>query len=144
MPVVEGGDDSGNHATAIGKCVVTDLPPALPAKTPVIVQFFYMANGRLSVKASLPDVGSESSVSIERASGMTENDLRSWASRIEQGQFFDTVPTAKPVGGSGPPPRAAKAAVPAATPVAADDTDFEPPQTFDDDEDSEVFSDLDF
>jgi molecular chaperone DnaK len=144
VPVVEGGDDSGNHATAIGKCVVTDLPPALPAKTPVIVQFFYMANGRLSVKASLPDVGSESSVSIERASGMSENDLRSWASRIEQGQFFDTVPTARPVGGSGPPPRAAQATVPAATPVAADDTDFEPPQTFDDDEDSEVFSDLDF
>ena len=140
--VIEGGDDSGTNATAIGKCVVSKLPTDLPAKSPIIVQFFYGANGRLSVKASLPNVGSESSVTIERSSGMSEDELRQWEQRIAQGQFL-TSP-------AGPPPTATRdgtephPAEPAAKSALTESMDFEAPHVFDDEEDSEVFSDLEF
>jgi molecular chaperone DnaK len=140
--VVEGGDDSGNNATPIGKCVVSNLPPNLPSKSPVLVQFFYGRNGRLSVKASLPEVGSESSVTIERASGMSEESLLQWEQRIAQGQFLvrpaSSVPEARA-------PKATRAAAePAVKSAAPESTDFEAPHIFEDDEDSEVFSDLEF
>jgi molecular chaperone DnaK len=140
--VIEGGDDSGTNATAIGKCVVSKLPPDLPAKSPVIVQFFYGANGRLSVKASLPDAGSESSVTIERSTGMGEDELLQWEQRIAQGQFL-IAPAAPPpaTARDDAKPRPADAAAESAL---TDSTDFEPPHVFDDDEDSEVFSDLEF
>jgi molecular chaperone DnaK len=142
--VVEGGDDSGKNATAIGKCVVSDLPVDLPAKTPIIVQFFYAPNGRLGVKASLPSIGSESAVTIERDYGMSEESLHTWEQRIASGQFFAAPaapPAVTPVPDTGafPLPPAATAAAP---PPPA--TDFDAPHVFEDEESSEVFTDLDF
>ncbi len=100
--VVEGGDDSGKNATPIGKCLVSNLPAKLPAKTPVVVQFFYSANGRLSVKASLPETGIESSVTIERASGMSEESLQQWEQRLAAGQLLAAAPP-KALLDAGPP-----------------------------------------
>ncbi len=85
VKVVEGGDASGRHATAIGKCVVRDLPPGLPAKTTVEVNFRYAADGCLSVKAWLPSVKREANLVIQRAAGMSESALRQWQKRIESG-----------------------------------------------------------
>lgn len=64
--VVEGGDDSGNFATHIGKCNVDGLPDGLPASTKVIVEFQYQADGRLQVTTSLPDLNIHSEVEISR------------------------------------------------------------------------------
>ncbi len=138
--VVEGGDDSGKNATPIGKCLVSDLPAKLPAKTQVVVQFYYAANGRLSVKASLPDMGIESSVTVERASGMTEQTLQQWEQRMASGQ---SLLGATPALAAGPPPFAL--ASPAGPATSGDNADFEGPHVFEEEEqDSEVFSDLEF
>jgi molecular chaperone DnaK len=138
--VVEGGDDSGKNATPIGKCLVSDLPAKLPAKTPVVVQFYYAANGRLSVKASLPDMGIESSATVERAAGMTEQTLQQWEHRMASGQsLLGTTPAPM----ADPPPFAL--ASPTEPPPPAENADFEGPHVFEEEEqDSEVFSDLEF
>jgi molecular chaperone DnaK len=140
--VIEGGDDSGNNATSIGKCAVSDLPPNLPARSPVIVQFFYGNNGRLSVRAALPNVGSESTVTIERSSGMSEEDLREWEERIARGQFI--VPSAEICPQTEVVARPPQAAIPHTEATLVQSTEFDAPHVFEDDEDSEVFSDLDF
>jgi molecular chaperone DnaK len=87
--VVEGGDASGKHATPIGKCVVRQLPPGLPPKTPVEVRFAYAANGRLTVEAWLPTVERQASLTIERVSGMSETMLVAWEQRLKEGQLFE-------------------------------------------------------
>jgi len=138
--VVEGGDDSGKNATAIGKCLVSNLPAKLPAKTPVIVQFFYSANGRLSVKASLPETGLESSVTIERASGMSEEALQEWEQRLATGRVLQTPPAPPPLAAAGP---AFALGAPAAT--SQENLEIEGPHVFEEEEsNSEVFSDLEF
>jgi molecular chaperone DnaK len=138
--VVEGGDDSGKNATAIGKCLVSNLPAKLPAKTPVIVQFFYAANGRLSVKASLPETGLESSVTIERASGMSEEALQEWEQRLATGRVLQAQPAPPPLAAAGP---AFALGAPAASPQ--ENLEIEGPHVFEEEEsDSEVFSDLEF
>jgi molecular chaperone DnaK len=50
VEVIEGGDASGNGSTPIGRCIVRNLPPGLPAGTAVEVTFSYEQNGRLKVQ----------------------------------------------------------------------------------------------
>jgi molecular chaperone DnaK (HSP70) len=146
--VVEGGDDSGKNSTPIGKCVVSGLPANLPAKSPVVVQFHYGANGRLSIKASLPDTGKKASMTIERASGMSEDVIRQWERRIAAGQYLDLTTAKAPAQAATPSKdfalEAPQSPAPATAAPAAENLDFDPPHVFEDDEDSEVFSDLDF
>lgn len=80
--VVEGGDMSGNNATVVGKCVMTGLPAGLPAKTPVRVTFEYKANGRITVRASIPSLKHKMEFHIERPSGMKDAEMADWSERI--------------------------------------------------------------
>ena len=94
--VIEGGDEKGNHSTAIGKCVVRDLPPDLPKQTPVEVIFNYMQDGRLQIVAQLPSIGKKAALTIERGSGLTEEELQLWKQRIEDGILQSTEEIPQP------------------------------------------------
>lgn len=80
--IIEGGDSAGNNATQIGKCTVQDLPPNLPAGTPVDVAFTYSDDGRLTVKARLPTLGKSAVLVIERASGLSDQQVKQWETAV--------------------------------------------------------------
>jgi molecular chaperone DnaK len=80
--IVEGGDASGNNATKIGRCVISDLPPDLPAGTPVDVSFTYGDDGRLTVKAGLPTLKRVTTLVIERASGLSDTKVEEWEQQL--------------------------------------------------------------
>ena len=71
VEVIEGGDARGQHATRIGRCVIHDLPPKLPAGTPVDVEFRYDTDGLINVRAWLPKTGQKADLRIDRASGLS-------------------------------------------------------------------------
>lgn len=83
--VIEGGDSTGNNSTQIGRCVVRGLPPGLPAATAVEVRFTYAENGRLKVRAVIPELGHEAELAFERSSGMTAANMDAWNSRLHGG-----------------------------------------------------------
>ena len=85
IEVIEGGDESGFGATHIGRCVVDDLPPELPAGTSVEVSFQYQQNGRIQVEACLPTVGKQAAVSFNRATGLSEEKRLNWQKRLARG-----------------------------------------------------------
>ena len=76
VTVVEGGDDTGNHSTLIGRCVLAGLAPNLPPRSKVNVTFHYSEDGRLSVRAFMPAVERESTLTIERAQRNVERVAR--------------------------------------------------------------------
>ncbi len=92
VTVVEGGDATGQHATLVGKCVVTDLPADLPAGTPVEVSFQYTSSGRLRVAAAVPGTGCQATTTIHRAVGMSDTDIAAWRERIAAGIVIDGPP----------------------------------------------------
>ena len=54
VQIVEGESPSADDCTPIGRCTVADLPPKLPAQTPVHVTFHYRTDGRLKVRVKVP------------------------------------------------------------------------------------------
>ncbi len=102
VTIVEGGDATGQHATVIGKCVVTDLPTGLPARSPVDVSFLYTPDGRLRVAAAVPGTDCQATTTIHRASGMSEAELAAWRERIEAGIVLDELPADEPPAGEPP------------------------------------------
>ena len=85
IPVVEGGTDTGEGCTHIGRLLVADLPPDLPVGTPVKVVFRYGQDGRLTVQASLPAAGREAQLTLARASGMSDEELAKWSEEMHAG-----------------------------------------------------------
>lgn len=83
--VIEGGDDSGNNATPIGRCLVSGLPKNLPSKTPVVVQFRYGDNGRLTVQAALPTIEKNAELEIKRASGLDDETVSRLSAMVATG-----------------------------------------------------------
>lgn len=96
--VIEGGDDSGNHSTPIGRCLVKGLPEGLPKKTSVKVTFEYEQNGRLCIFAKLPSVGIDAEMEIKRAAGLDEDALVKWAQLVESGLPDDAMTEVAEVG----------------------------------------------
>ena len=91
VQVVEGGTDTGQGATHIGKCVVDQLPGDLPQGTEVLVQFSYSSSGRLEVVAQLPKLDRRVATSINRAQGLEREELQKWRELVLAGFRIDDV-----------------------------------------------------
>ena len=61
VQIVEGESASPDDCSQLGKCVVRNLPPDLPAQTPIEVRFKYEENGRLTVVVAVQGTGAASS-----------------------------------------------------------------------------------
>lgn len=118
VKVVEGGDDAGKHATLIGNCQVRGLPPNLPAATPVDVFFNYGEDGRLHVEATLPSIGKKAALTIERQSGLSDDEITYWSAQIRAGLPETAVSEKKPESPlPGPIPKAVTVPQPPPAPV---------------------------
>jgi molecular chaperone DnaK len=85
VTVVEGGTDTGQGATKVGKCRVSGLPEGLVKGSPVKVTFKYSGDGRLTVNAELPTADVRARTLIERASGMSKEEIAEWKLRVAKG-----------------------------------------------------------
>jgi molecular chaperone DnaK len=78
VQIVEGESASPEDCSQIGKCSVRDLPPNLPAQTPIEVRFRYHENGRLSIQVNVPGTDKELHHEIARENSLTQDQLDSW------------------------------------------------------------------
>ena len=77
--VVEGESDRPEDCIALGECVVRELPPGLPPKSDIEVEYAYAANGRISVVARVPSVRYSAQVEIQRSQPFSSDDLQNMA-----------------------------------------------------------------
>lgn len=80
VAIVEGESSTPDDCCQIGRCTVRNLPPDLPAQTPIEVLFHYRDDGRLAVKVSV--AGTELQHEITRENSMTQEQLLSWREYI--------------------------------------------------------------
>jgi molecular chaperone DnaK len=74
--VLQGDAEDASDCVTLGECLVSNLPPHLPAKSPVQVQLRFESNGRLSVTALESTAGVMAKAEIRRQGGLTEEDIR--------------------------------------------------------------------
>ncbi len=82
IKIVEGESESPDDCVQIGKCVVRNLPPGLPAQTPVEVRFRYEQNGRLTVHVRVAGTKTRLQHEIRREKGLTPEKLNEWRQHI--------------------------------------------------------------
>lgn len=78
VQIVEGESTTPDDCTPLGRCTVRDLPPALPARTPIEVRFRYEENGRLTVKVKVQGTDVELEHEMMRENSLTEEQLQAW------------------------------------------------------------------
>jgi molecular chaperone DnaK len=82
VEIVEGESPAADDCNPLGKCTVQELPPSLPAKSPVDIAFHYEANGRLVVRVSVPGVEQEAETEIVRENSLPKEHLDGWRQYI--------------------------------------------------------------
>lgn len=82
VQIVEGESASPDDCSQIGKCSVRNLPPGLPAQTPIEVRFRYHENGRLAIQVKVEGTDSELHHEVARENSLTQDQLDSWRSYI--------------------------------------------------------------
>ncbi len=79
--VVEGESERPEHCIELGMCVVRNLPPGLPKGTKIEVEYSYATNGRISVRARVPQARQSAAVDLQYDAALNLN-LTDWQSRI--------------------------------------------------------------
>jgi len=78
VEIVEGESASPEDCSYVGKCAVRDLPPNLPAQTPIEVRFLYEENGRLKVHVHVAGATQELQHEITRENSLSQEQLDAW------------------------------------------------------------------
>jgi len=76
--VLEGESASANDCQVLGRFVISELPPGLPAGSPIEVKYHVDANGRLNVEARDLTGNSQVSAVIERNAGLSQEQIADW------------------------------------------------------------------
>jgi molecular chaperone DnaK len=82
VQIVEGESPSADDCAPLGQCTLRDLPPNLPAQSPVDVWFHYEANGRLKVRVMLPGTNRKVETEIIRENSLGKEQIDFWRQRI--------------------------------------------------------------
>jgi molecular chaperone DnaK len=82
VQIVEGESASPDDCSQIGKCSVRDLPPNLPAQSPIEVRFRYEENGRLTVVVKVANSDNVLKHEISRENSLNREQLDSWRKYI--------------------------------------------------------------
>lgn len=82
IPVMEGESTRPDQCIQLGKCVIRDLPPDLPAGTKVEVRYQYGADGRISVSARVPVTRQSATVELQRVNASDLGSLEAWRSKL--------------------------------------------------------------
>lgn len=94
IDVLEGEAASPEDCSRIGSTIIDPLPPDLPKGWPVLVTFSYRANGRLDVRAEVPDTDCRAELSLRRDTGLDRVGVDRWRSTVEHLPGFAAVEAA--------------------------------------------------
>lgn len=82
IQIVEGESALPDDCSQVGKCVVRNLPPNLPAQTPIEVRFQYRENGTLTVMVHVESTEKQMKHEITRENSLTLEQLNHWRNYI--------------------------------------------------------------
>ncbi len=76
--LLEGESRQPEYCSELGRAKIKNLPRGLPKGTKINVVYRLDSNGRLSVNALIPDVGSAAKIELQRLNSLSNSRLDSW------------------------------------------------------------------
>jgi molecular chaperone DnaK len=93
--VLEGESTIPAACTSVGRAVIRNLPPDIPAGTAIQITYQYETNGRLKVTARIPGIGHETHLEMEREGQLSPQQVGRWrqvlAQNVPINSFEDAV-----------------------------------------------------
>lgn len=80
--IVEGESTNPADCVSLGECIVDELPPNLPAQTPIEICFSYEENGRLCVLVKIQD--KVHTKELMRENSLSQQELDTWRKYVSQ------------------------------------------------------------
>lgn len=80
--VLEGETERMDACSVVGTCHVRDLPPKLPAATPVTVHYTFDTAGTLSVSAAVAGTDARVETEFVRDASLSRDDILRWGQRL--------------------------------------------------------------
>jgi molecular chaperone DnaK len=78
IQLLEGESCVPEQCTELALAGIRNLPPGLLAGTKIDVWYSFQANGRVAVRASIPNVGSQAQIELERVKGLADEKVVRW------------------------------------------------------------------
>ncbi len=78
IQLLEGESCLPEQCTELAFAGIRNLPPGLPAGTAIDVWYSFQANGRLAVRAAIPNVGNQARIEVDRVRGLAEDKVVRW------------------------------------------------------------------
>ncbi|MCA9185136.1 MAG: Hsp70 family protein [Pirellulaceae bacterium] len=85
VQIVEGESADPNACSQIGRCVVRNLPPDLPAATPIDIAFRYEENGRLQIRVRVAGTKAKLHHELTRENSLTPEEISMWRAIVQKG-----------------------------------------------------------
>ena len=90
IQVMEGEGRTADGCMPLGRAVLRNLPPGLPAGHKIHVEYRYDTNGRLAVRGHIPGYGDQALVELQRTKSLSDARLESWKKVVcRDGGFSD-------------------------------------------------------
>ena len=78
--IVEGESSNPSECVQLGECIIDELPPNLPAQTPIEIRFSYEENGRLVVQVKIQDKVHHKE--LMRENSISREELDKWRKHV--------------------------------------------------------------
>jgi molecular chaperone DnaK (HSP70) len=78
LRLLEGESRAAGECAPIAQVTIRDLPAGLPKGTRIDVRYQFTAEGRLQVRAQLPETGQALAISVRREKGLSESQISEW------------------------------------------------------------------
>ncbi|WP_442482912.1 Hsp70 family protein [Aeoliella sp. SH292] len=78
IQLLEGESSLPDQCSPLAVAALRNLPPGLPAGTPITVTYNYDTSGRLSVNAAVEGLGDQAQIELDRVRGLPESRIDRW------------------------------------------------------------------
>ena len=90
IKVLEGEGKTADGCIPLGRVVLRNVPPGLPAGHNIHVEYRYDTNGRLAVRSHIPGYGDQALIELQRTHSLSDARLEAWKSIVcRDGGFAD-------------------------------------------------------
>lgn len=84
IDILEGEAANAAYCSLLGRCAIEGLPPDLPERTQLEIEFHQSTCGRLVIRWRIPTVNAMGEATIDRKTQLSRTELQGWSNQLQR------------------------------------------------------------